>query len=158
MTSANTFGVATTGDLLSLLVKNGATFNLGHNLAALTVTVGEGGIFTRINQSAGTVTATNLDISAGGTYTQLGTGVLNTTNTTIGAGERGPSICSSALPNVRTCSRSTKWLRRRWPQKRSSDLTVALQLEQAFRVFGLTKRNVLLDSELNLSFLQFLEP
>jgi len=84
-TSAAAFGVATTGDLLSFTVSDGVTFALGHNLAAITTTVGAGtsGV---LNQSAGTLTATTLAISAGGTLTQSGAGVINATNVTIGNG------------------------------------------------------------------------
>ena len=85
VTSAAAFGVATTGDLLSLTVNDAATFNLGHNLAATTVTVGTGATGI-VNQSAGTITATTLVIAAGGTLTQSGSGVINATNTTIATG------------------------------------------------------------------------
>jgi outer membrane autotransporter protein len=79
--SAANYGVAGSGDLLSVTVDNAATFSLGHNLAAITFTNNG-----TVNQSAGTLTATTLAIGAGDTFTQSGTGIINATNTTIGAG------------------------------------------------------------------------
>ena len=85
VTSGGNIGVVGTNDLASLTVEDGANLNLGHDLAALTVSVGQGASGV-VNQSAGTLTATTLAIAGGGTVTQSGAGVIDATNTTIGAG------------------------------------------------------------------------
>ncbi len=83
--SASTFGVGGGGSLLSFQVSDGVTFGLGHDLAALTVAVG-GMASAALNQTAGTLTATNLNITQGSTFTQSGTGVANATAITIDSG------------------------------------------------------------------------
>jgi fibronectin-binding autotransporter adhesin len=84
--SQNSFGVAGTGDLAVIKVFNNAIFNLGHDAAATDVRVVATGT---LNQSAGTITTTELQVGNTGvsaaTFTQSGTGVVNATNIDIAA-------------------------------------------------------------------------
>ena len=74
--------IGATNAINSILVKDEATLALDQDADVTTVTVGED-ISGVLNQSAGTLTADTVTINPGGTFTQSGTGVLNTNNATI---------------------------------------------------------------------------
>ncbi|MFA6284508.1 MAG: hypothetical protein WC633_10230, partial [Desulfurivibrionaceae bacterium] len=69
--------------LQSQTVNDGATFNLGHELSAVTVTVGQG-VSGALSQSAGFINASDLILSSGATLTQSGSGVIQAGAITLG--------------------------------------------------------------------------
>ena len=74
-----------TNSLASITVNDSVTLTLDQNASATTFTVGTGttGI---VNQSAGTVTATNLNINDGAAHNLSGTGAIAATNIALGTG------------------------------------------------------------------------
>ncbi|WP_373018370.1 autotransporter-associated beta strand repeat-containing protein, partial [Thiomicrorhabdus sp.] len=101
-TSQNSFGIAGTGDLNLVTLRNGSTFNLGHDLAANFLNING-----TLNQTAGTVTLnSDMDLTLpNAVYNQSGTGVLHGTRIILGSTgtlilqNQGSGVIQGSTPN-----------------------------------------------------------